>query len=70
MLFVIGFAVGEIALSLWRPETVPRLRILPEPAEDTWSDGCNDHTRYWSAKGLIWEYEESQTLADCGPRNL
>jgi hypothetical protein len=55
----------EIALSCAWPHVIPRLAILPRPAEKSWYDGCNWHHRYFERNGPLWTSVEDSTVRAC-----
>ena len=62
---MVAVAAVWISLSMWRPQTFARFRFLPQPADQVWNDGCNDHSRHFEPEGLFWVSEEFQTLVLC-----
>ena len=68
VLITADLARALLVLSLVWPHVVPRLSVLPKPAEKSWSDGCNDHLRFYQRDLLIfWGVAESSTLRACRP---
>lgn len=62
---IVALLTIEVALSVWRPQTFPRLRVLPAPADRPWDDGCNEGGVYWETRGPVWVQEAAGTLAYC-----
>jgi hypothetical protein len=67
LLVVAALLVIEVLASLIWPTSVPRLSVLPSPANEDYNDGCNDHSVRWERGPLIWGRQESSTLVACLP---
>jgi hypothetical protein len=65
-LFVVVLLLTETLLSMWRPATYPRLRVLPAPAFSQFEDECGRGVlRGWKAGTLFWEHEDFVDTASC-----
>jgi hypothetical protein len=62
---VAGAMLLEITLSLAWPREVPRFGFLPQPPQQTWTDGCSPHHLYYTRHGLFWGRNEVSLPIAC-----
>ena len=66
VLLLVSVLVAGVALSVWRPATFPRLRVLPEPAHVQFEDACGRGVeRLWEEGTLFWEHKDFVDAVPC-----
>lgn len=66
LFFVAIVVMMGVALSMWRPATFPRVRILPEPASTQFEDACGRGVeRSWVQGARFWEHEDFVDAVPC-----
>lgn len=65
-LFVVSLLVTAVALSMWRPATYPRLKLLPQPAFTEFEDDCGRGVlRGWEKGAVFWVHEDFVDAVPC-----
>jgi hypothetical protein len=66
LLFLAAVLVTGVALSMWRPATFPRPRVLPEPGRAEFEDSCGRGVeRFWEEGALFWEHTDFVDAIPC-----
>lgn len=65
-LFIVSLLVTAVALSMWRPATYPRLKVLPQPAFTEFEDDCGRGVlRGWEKGTVFWVHEDFVDAVPC-----
>lgn len=66
VLFVVSLLVTAVALSMWRPATYPRVKLLPQPAFSEFEDDCGRGVlRGWEKGTVFWVHEDFVNAVPC-----